>query len=238
MNSIKAWARGEFWDGYSLFEKLFMAGMILLQAIVFIIMPDSVVGMISGISGVISVVLCAKGKISFYYIGFIQTITYLGLAWEAKLYGEVIENVFYFVTMIWGIFLWKANMIKNEDGSKQVAAKAFTPTQWVLASIGTLIATYAMGYWLTSIGSAQPYTDAATNVFAIFGQLLMIKRYKEQWIWWLLIDLFCIKMWIVAGNWSLVAMYVAWTINCVYGWYNWSKLNKKAENSKSEIEVA
>jgi len=54
----------------------------------------------------------------------------------------------------------------------------------------------------------------------------MIKRYKEQWIWWLIIDVLCIKLWFVAGNWSMVAMYVAWTINCIYGWYNWSKLNK------------
>lgn len=34
-------------------------------------------------------------------------------------------------------------------------------------------------------------------------------------------------VWFVAGNWSMVAMYVAWTANCIYGWYNWSKLNKQ-----------
>ena len=238
MEKIKKWAREEFWDGYSLFEKLFMIGMLLLQVIVFMIMPDSPIGIISGISGVISVVLCAKGKISFYYVGFIQTISYLMLAWDARLYGEVIENVFYLVTMVWGIFLWKKHMIKNLDGSKQVAAKKFTVPQWIASIIGTGIATYGMGFWLTSIGSTQPYTDAATNVFAIFGQLLMIRRYKEQWIWWLLIDILCIKMWIVAGNWSLVAMYVAWTINCIYGWYNWGKLNKKATELVVEEEVA
>lgn len=33
----------------------------------------------------------------------------------------------------------------------------------------------------------------------------------------------------VAGNWSMVAMYIAWTANCIYGWWNWTKLNKKAE---------
>ena len=36
----------------------------------------------------------------------------------------------------------------------------------------------------------------------------------------------CIKMWWVAGNWSMVAMYIAWTANCIYGWMNWTKLNK------------
>lgn len=222
--------KNEFWTGYSLLEKCFMIGMILLQIIVFAIVPDSVIGIISGISGVISVVLCAKGKISFYYIGFIQTISYLILAWQNMFYGEVIENLFYLVTMIMGIFMWKKHMLTNDDGTKQVEAKAFTIWQWVGAIIVSIIGTIGMGYVLNLIGSAQPYTDAATNIFAIFGQILMIKRYKEQWIWWIAVDIFCIKMWFVAGNWSMVAMYIAWTANCIYGWYTWSQLNKKAKS--------
>lgn len=226
MENIKDRLSSEFLKGYSLFDRLFLIGMLLLQIIVFILHPDSLIGIISGISGVISVVLCAKGKISFYYIGFIQTISYLFLAWDNRFYGEVIENIFYLVTMVWGIFIWQKSLTKTSDGSTQVIVKKFTISQWILSIIGTTVATIIMGYWLNSISSSQPYTDAATNIFAIFAQLLMIKRYKEQWIWWLLIDMLCIKMWFVAGNWSMVAMYIAWTINCIYGWYNWSKLNK------------
>ena len=226
MENIKERLSSEFLKGYSLFDRLFLIGMLLLQIIIFILHPDSLIGIISGISGVISVVLCAKGKISFYYIGFIQTISYLFLAWDNRFYGEVIENIFYLVTMVWGIFIWQKSLTKTSDGSTQVIVKKFTMSQWILSIIGTTVATIIMGYWLNSISSSQPYTDAATNIFAIFAQLLMIKRYKEQWIWWLLIDVLCIKMWFVAGNWSMVAMYIAWTINCIYGWHNWSKLNK------------
>ena len=221
------WIKNEFWTGYNLFEKLFMVLMLLSQIIVFCIAPDTPLGIISGIAGVISVVLCAKGKISFYFIGFVQTISYLFLAWQNKFYGEVIENIFYLVTMVWGIFVWKKNMEHNDDGTSDIKAKKFTVVQWILATIGTVIATIVMGYWLTTIGSAQAYTDAATNVMAIFAQLLMVRRYREQWIWWIIIDVLCIKMWFVAGNWSMVAMYIAWTANCIYGWYNWSKLNRQ-----------
>jgi nicotinamide mononucleotide transporter len=133
--------------------------------------------------------------------------------------------------MIWGIFEWKKNEITNEDGTEDVIAKKFSLTQWALSIMGTVIATLAMGYWLDGIGSAQAYTDAATNVMAIFAQLLMVWRFREQWIWWIVIDLFCIKMWFVAGNWSMVAMYVVWTVNAIYGWINWSKLNK-VQNAK------
>ena len=230
MEKIKNVLSKEFVHGYSLFDRIYMLSMLALQIIVFCIAPDSLLGIVAGISGVISVVLCAKGKISFYFIGFIQTTTYLFLAWENRFYGEVLENIFYLVTMIWGIFVWKKNLEQNEDGSQNVIAKKFTIPQWISSIIGTSIATVLMGYWLNSIGSAQAYTDAATNILAIFAQLLMVRRYREQWLWWLVIDLLCLKMWFVAGNWSMVAMYIAWTVNCIYGWYNWTKIENKVEN--------
>ena len=226
MAKIKEYIKNEIWTGYNLFEKLFLLSMLLLQIIVYIIVPDTVIGIISGISGVISVVLCAKGKISFYFVGFIQTITYLILSWQNQFYGEVLENLFYLVTMVWGIFLWKKNMTKNEDGTNDVKAKKFLWWQWIISIVATIAATFGMGYFLDSIGSNQAYLDAATNVMSIFAQLLMIWRFREQWIWWIVIDVICIVMWFNVGNWSMVAMYVAWTINAIYGWYNWSKLNK------------
>lgn len=226
MERIKNVLTKEFIRGYSVFDRAFMIAMLLVQIIVFCICPDSLLGTVAGVSGVISVVLCAKGKISFYFIGFVQTTSYLFLAWQNRFYGEVIENVFYLVTMIWGIFVWKKNSTIDDNGSAHVEAKKFTLKQWILSVIGTGVCTVVMGYWLTTIGSQQAYTDAATNILAIFAQLLMVRRYREQWIWWLAIDILCFKMWFVAGNWSMVAMYIAWIVNCFYGWNNWNKLEK------------
>ena len=224
---MRTWIKKEF-GNLSRFDLIFMAAMLTMQIVVFCIVPDSLISIIAGISGVISVVLCAKGKISFYFIGFVQTISYLYLAWQNHFYGEVLENIFYLVTMVWGIFVWNKNLNVGADGGQQVIVKKFTPMQWIMSSVGTIVATIAMGYWLTTIGSAQAYTDAATNVMAIFAQILMVRRYREQWIWWLVIDVLCIKMWGVAGNWTMVAMYIAWTINCIYGWVNWTKEGNKA----------
>lgn len=232
MVRLKTWFGNTFWNGYSVWERMFLFGMVALQIVVFCITPDTPLNIIAGIAGVLSVVLCAKGRIAMYAIGFIQNFTYTALAFQNQFYGEVIEQAFYIVTMIWGIFVWRANMDKAEDGTESVMTKRFTPMQWVFSIISTVIVTIGFGYFLQNIGSAQAYTDAATNVMALFAQIMMVRRYREQWLWWFVIDVFCIKLWWVAGNWSMVAMYIAWTINCVYGWYNWSKLNKRQAISK------
>ena len=217
----------EMWDGFSLNEKLFMWGMVLLQILVYVVAPDSWYGVVAGIAGCISVVLTAKGRWMMYPIGFIQNFTYTVLAFQNMFYGEVIEQVFYIVTMIWGMVAWARNMHTNEDGTQDVNTRKFSVKDWIFTIVGITIGTWLFGRVLVAMGAAQPYTDAATNVMALFAQILMVKRYREQWALWLLIDVFCIKMWWVAGNWSMVAMYVAWTANCIYGWMNWTKLNKK-----------
>ena len=232
MTKTMNYLKREMWDGFSINEKLFMWGMVLLQILVYIVAPDSWYGVVAGIAGCISVVLTAKGRWMMYPIGFIQNFTYTILAFQNMFYGEVIEQVFYIVTMIWGMVAWARNMHTNEDGTQDVNTRKFGLAEWLFTIVGVAIGTWLFGRVLVAMGAAQPYTDAATNVMALFAQILMVKRYREQWALWLLIDVFCIKMWWVAGNWSMVAMYVAWTANCVYGWYNWTKLNKKSESPK------
>ena len=220
------WIKNEFWNGYNWFERIFLLSMVLLQVIVYCFVPDTPIGMICGIAGCICVVLTAKGKISSYIFNFIQMITYMVICWDAALYLEFGEQVFYFIACIFGVFLWKKNMKKNEDGSEQVIAKKFKIWQWVTTIAVTAVSTLVLGYFGDNIlGSTLSYLDAATVALAVIEQLLMVWRYREQWAIWIAIDVFSLIMFIILGNWSMVAMYIAWTINAFYGWYNWSKLN-------------
>lgn len=224
--------KNEFWNGYNWFERIFMLSMLLLQIVVYCIVPDSPIGMVCGIAGVICVALTAKGKISSYIFNFIQILTYMWICWDLKLYLEFGENIFYFFTCIIGVFLWKKNMIQNEDGSTQVKAKSFKWWHWVVTVAVAIVGTLSLGYFGQNIlGSTLPYYDALTNVLAIVAQLLMVWRFREQWIVWIVIDITCLAMFTILGQWSMVAMYVAWTINAFYGWYNWSKLEKANSNA-------
>jgi nicotinamide mononucleotide transporter len=221
-----AWLKNEFWVGYTKFEKIFLAAMVALQAIVYCFVPDSPIGIICGIAGCICVVLTAKGKISSYAFNFLQMITYMIICWDAALYLEFGEQVFYFIVCIYGVFAWNKNMKTNEDGTTQVKAKKFKLWQWFAAAAIVIFSTGLLGYFGEAIlGSTLPYLDAMTVALAVIAQLLMVWRYREQWACWILIDVISLIMFIALGNWSMVAMYVAWTINAFYGWYNWTKLN-------------
>ena len=221
------WIKNEFWNGYNWFERIFMLAMVLLQVVMYCFVPDSLIGMVCGIAGVICVVLTAKGKISSYLFNFIQMITYMIICWDAKLFIEFGEQIFYFVICIFGVFLWKKNMKKNDDGTEQVIAKKFKPWHWVATIVVTVVSTFLLGtFGEVILGSTLPYIDAFTVALAVIAQLLMVWRYREQWAVWIVIDIASLVMFVMLGQWSMVVMYVAWTINAFYGWYNWTKLNR------------
>ena len=226
------WIKNEFWNGYSWFERIFLLSMTLLQIIVYCFAPDTPIGMVCGVAGVICVVLTAKGKISSYIFNFIQMITYMIICWDAALYLEFGEQVFYFIACIFGVLLWRKNMAKNKDGSKQVIAKKFRPWHWVATAVVTAASTLILGYFGDNIlGSTLSYLDAFTVALAVIAQLLMVWRYREQWAVWIVIDVSSLIMFVILSQWSMVAMYVAWTVNAIYGWYNWSKLEKLSHSA-------
>ncbi len=236
MEKLKKFFLEEYVYGYKKFDYIFMVSLIAMQVIAFIIYPDSPISIIAGILGTIATVLCAKGKITYLVYGFIQTFLFIIIDYQAKLYIDTAEQVFYLLTMVYAIFSWKKNLKKSEEGSQEIVAKQLSLKAWILIIVAIIILTIAVGLFGISIGSEQAFTDAFSNILAIFGQILCVACYKEQWILWIILDIADIKMYAFAGNPVLAVMYVGWTINCIYGWYNWNKSIKKEHKTKKELK--
>lgn len=100
-----------------------------------------------------------------------------------------------------------------------------------IAGVLALLAAASWGYGvlLNGWGSNQPYVDAFTTVIALISQVLMVYRFREQWIGWLVLNAVQIYLWSTVeggGNMAIMAMYLGFIANSVYGWYNWTKLSR------------
>lgn len=230
MSKIKQFFYSEFIAGHSWFDYVFLLTGILLQVAVFCLAPDGdALTLVSSISGVLCVVLGAQGKISNFVFGFIQVLTYIYLSLVAKLYGQVGINVFYLLTMIFGIFTWlRQYRTKADTEANQLQTRALSLPMLIGLIALIILACFALGFAFEHLSDdSQPYLDAFTTVPAIAAQLLMVARYRDQWYLWLAIDVFGTAMWIAQGNYVMAAMYAFWCANCLYGFYNWSKEMKE-----------
>ena len=203
-------------------RQCFMFIGLLLQIVAYLMTkPDeqSLLSLVSGLSGVFAVVLCAERKFVYFYFAWVQLFTYIILAYQQKFYGEISENIFYAVTMIVGMFIWHKH--KDLDEDDKVEPEKLSLKDHVFIGIVTIILTYVCYLRLLQSDDTQPFMDSITTIPAAMAQILMILRFREQWIYWLIIDVASIYMWYVAGNYCMVAQFIFWTANCIFGLYNW-----------------
>ena len=202
------------------FDYIFMLLGIIIQVVCFIFTGDAVLSFICGLSGVINVVLCSQKKFSFYFFAYIQMFTYIIIIFQQHLYGELAENIFYVITTTIALFLWIKNYNKEE---KEVIARKLSKQAWILCCSIFIISTILLYIILLTTNDPRPFLDAISTVPAFIAQILLMLRYREQWIMWFIVDVATLILWISIGNIFMIMQYIFWIINCIYGYINWSK---------------
>lgn len=198
---------------------------LLVQVITFCLMPHSPWALVSGVMGICSVVLGAKGNILTFVFGFAQVVTYTYLCCVERFYAEVAINIYYFVTMIYGVYCWRRRLSTN---SLQVQTRRLSRNMLPVMSVAIVLLSVLTGWLLGQYtDDPQPYLDAFTTVPAIVAQILMVMAYREQWYLWLVVDVLAMVMWLRAGNYCMAAQYTFWCANCVYGYIQWTKSLEK-----------
>lgn len=223
-NQLLAQTKQELFGGWKPFEAAWLLLFIAMQIGIYIYNPDSILGMVSGIAGIICNVFVSKGKISNYFFGLIFAYTYFYISLGANFLGEMNTTLYVYIpAQFIGYFLWKANMQK-EQNSAAVIAKALTVKGWIgllaFLIIGTLLFVELLNYY----GGSSTGLDGLSTIIVIAAQVLMVLRYREQWLLWIVLNIISIALW--AENTSMYVMYSAYLLNSLYGYYNWSKLQK------------
>lgn len=180
---------------------------------------------IAAISGIFCVVLCAKGRKSQYIWGVLNVIGYVIIAFINKYYGEVMLNALYYLpSQFIGYYLWNKN--SNQD-TGYVKGKKLTLVQSLL--LVSLITGGVFGYKLVLdyLGGNGTLLDSASTVTSVVANALMMMRYREQWLLWIIIDAITVAMWLLVGDFIMVTMWAVYTVNAFYGYYNWTKIAKE-----------
>lgn len=185
------------------------------------------------ISGLLCVIMTAKGNILTYPIGLYNTLGYAYIAYNNGLFGEMALNLFFYLpTTLIGWFMWHRKLNGNT-----VLMRAMSDSKRAVLFASCIVTTALLGYALSFIPTQNtPYIDALTNVLSIFATLLMMYRFKEQWFLYISLNVFTVFMWslrLSSGSEDGLMMVMMWTlylINSIYGavkWHIGASKNKK-----------
>ncbi|HFI0214556.1 TPA: nicotinamide riboside transporter PnuC [Streptococcus suis] len=218
----------ELFSDWKPFEVGYVAILILLQIFAYIIAPDSIIGMISGITGVLCLVYGMKGRKITFLFGIIQCLAMTYIAFISQAYGSFAMNIIYVISQPIGWFMW----------GQDEAIRSFTKKQRKTIFIGAFFA-WLIGWAVLAMLQGQlPYFDSINLVVSLIAQTLYIFKYRENWSLWIIVNIANVLYWIIltvqfmigqteigtlGGNLSQVALQTALLFNSIYATKVWSE---------------
>ena len=193
---------------------------------------DTLIGIISSVTGVACVVCTGKGKLSAYIFGLINSVLYAIIAYKATLYGETMLNALYYVPMQFvGFYIWNKNM--NSE-THEVAKRHMKNKGRLILLVSILAATYIYGLVLNYLGDAMPFVDSFTTVSSVVAMIVSVKMFAEQWWIWVAVDIFSVYMWWCdfqsgSDNMATLLMWVVYLGNAIIMLIKWEQEAKIIE---------
>ncbi len=233
MNTLK-----NYFDNWTMFEKVWLFVSVTALTIASIMWDSPWYGYVASISGMICVVLAAKGRISNYWFGIVNCTFYAYVAYGWQLYGEVMLNLIYFLPMQFvGLYFWSRKENKDTKIEGGVKVKFLSNLHRMRVLMGSIIAIILYAAFLGYIKGNIPYIDSTSTILSVVAMVLMAKMYMEQWILWIIVDVVSIAMWVIvvfkdgSNDIGLLIMWTAFLVNALYGFYNWIKMYKTQNNA-------
>lgn len=202
---------------------------------------------VTTILGLIYLVLEYRASIALWIVGIVMPAMDIYLYWSHGLYGDAGMAVYYTLAAIYGYAVWKFGakwkaMIKRKGSDKKEGASAvssssedlpitFFPRRLILRTLGFFFLAWAATYYVlvAYTNSTVPLLDAFTNALSFVGLWALARKYVEQWLFWIAVDVVCCYLYVVKGIPFKAGLYGLYVVIAVMGYWKWKGLAKKAQ---------
>jgi nicotinamide mononucleotide transporter len=139
---------------------------------------------------------------------------------DAKLYSDTALQVFFFVVNLYGWWAWNRN--KAETGNIEVRRLgAAERAGWIA---GSIVTTGLWGWFMhANTDASYPWWDASVAMLSVAGQVLMARRYIENWHWWIVVNILSIGLYLAKGLLVFAGLYVIILVMAVLGLVQWRR---------------
>ena len=176
--------------------------------------------------GLIYIWLEYRAHVALWVIGIIMPALDIILYWQHGLYGDAGMACYYTLAALYGLYVWKFRKTKN---LKQELPISHMPRrQYLPATVGFFIAWGVVYYILiTWTNSTVPVLDSFTNALSFVGLWALARKYLEQWLFWIVVDVVCCVLYIQKGIPFKAGLYGLYVLIAIAGYYKWKKMMSK-----------
>jgi nicotinamide mononucleotide transporter len=162
--------------------------------------------------------LAAKQNIWCWPCALVSTAIYTFVFWEVTLPFHALLNVYYMLMAVYGWLQWQ------KDKDKPLTVTSWKVKQHIIAISLLIVISLLLSFLGASIfDSSFLYLDAFITVFSVFTTVLVAKKVRENWLYWIVIDAVAVYLYLVKGLLPTGLLFIIYSIFAIYGYMNWSK---------------
>ena len=150
-----------------------------------------------------------------------SSLLYALLFADSKLYGEAALQFVFIALALWGWWQWLRGRAAAGSG---LQVRRLSPLQQRLAVAATLAAWPVLALLLARTTDTDvPWLDALPTAASVTGQLLLGRKFVENWATWLLVNVFSVGLFAYKGLTLTAVLYTLFALLSLAGWQAWQR---------------
>ena len=185
------------------------------------------------ILGLIYIWLEYRAHIALWVVGIVMPALDIILYWQHGLYGEAGMACYYTLAAVYGLFVWK---FKKTHKKHEPLSIIYMPRKQYLPTVAFFFVAWAVIYYILIrwTDSTVPVLDSFTNAMSFVGLWALSRKYVEQWLFWIVVDVVCTVLYVQKGIPFKALLYGLYVVIAIAGYYKWKGQAKPLTVIKDE----
>lgn len=190
---------------------------------------DLIIEIVAAIIGLTYLFLEYKANVWLWPVGILMSVFYVIVYTTGKFYADAALQVYYIGANAYGLLKWTASRrhkgVSNEFGSEELTICRTPKRLWLpllLVSIGLWMLLFLILRNFTD--SPVPLGDAFTTSLSIVAMWMLSRKYLEQWLFWVIVNVVCVALYFWKGLYPTAILYTVYVIVAVLGYFRWKRL--------------
>jgi len=193
--------------------------------------PVSWLEIVAFVLAIQMVVLNMRVNALAWPLAIVSSLLYFALFWSSRLYGDASLQVFFAVIALWGWWQWLRGT--QADGAALHVRELPARMRWWLLGVLS-IAWPATGWFLKTFTDTDvPWWDAFPTAASVIGQWLLGRKYIENWLAWIVVNVVSVALFAYKGLWLTTLLYGVFIVMSAFGWRAWRRLQQPAADSSA-----
>lgn len=178
----------------------------------------SVLEAIAALFGLVNIILIVRRSVWNFPAALIMVSLTGVVLWDARLYSDAGLQIFFFIVNLLGWVLWHRH--KGAQGEVKIDRLGLSgQLAWVAMALSFI---WGWGRFMATHSDASfPFWDASVAVLSICAQIMMTRRYINNWHWWIVINILSIGLYWQKQLYWFTGLYVVFLGMAIWGLVAW-----------------